>query len=111
MSDRTETDFSLERLADIIASRAASSDKGSYTAKLAAAGIAKCAQKLGEEAIEAAIAAVQGDRGELTKEAADLIYHLLVVLQVSGVTLDEVKAELHRRTAQSGLEEKASRKT
>jgi phosphoribosyl-ATP pyrophosphohydrolase len=105
------TDFSLEMLAEIIAGRAASDDKGSYTARLAASGVAKCAQKLGEEAVEAAIAAVQGDRENLTKEAADLVYHLLVVLQVSGVTLDEVKAELQSRTAQTGLEEKASRKS
>ena len=103
------TDFSLEMLAEIIAGRAASDDKGSYTASLAAAGVAKCAQKLGEEAVEAAIAAVQGDRAELTKEAADLVYHLLVLLYVAGVSLDEVKAELESRTAQSGLEEKASR--
>jgi phosphoribosyl-ATP pyrophosphohydrolase len=101
--------FSLETLAETIARRAASGDAGSYTAKLATAGVAKCAQKLGEEAVEAAIAAVRGDRTELTKEAADVIYHLLVVLQVGGVSLDDVKAELERRTTQTGLEEKASR--
>ncbi len=105
------SDFSLEQLAETIARRAASGDESSYTAKLAAAGMPKCAQKLGEEAVEAAIAAVQGSREDLTKEAADLIYHLLVVLQVGGVSLDDVKAELARRTAQTGLEEKASRNT
>jgi phosphoribosyl-ATP pyrophosphohydrolase len=104
------SDFSLEKLEEIIAGRAASGDEGSYTANLAAAGMAKCAQKLGEEAVEAALAAVQGNRAELTNEAADLLYHLLVVLQVGGVSLDEVKAELQRRTAQTGLEEKAARK-
>lgn len=105
------SDFSLETLAQTIARRAASGDGNSYTAKLAAAGMPKCAQKLGEEAVEAVIAAVGGNRSELTKEAADLIYHLLVVLQVGGVSLDDVKAELESRTAQSGLQEKASRGT
>jgi phosphoribosyl-ATP pyrophosphohydrolase len=105
------SDFSLELLAETIARRAVSGDDGSYTAKLAAAGMPKCAQKLGEEAVEAAIAAVRGDREELVKEAADVVYHLLVVLQVGGVSLDDVKAELQRRTAQTGLEEKASRAT
>ncbi|HSM42840.1 MAG TPA: phosphoribosyl-ATP diphosphatase [Afifellaceae bacterium] len=105
------SDFSLELLAETIARRAVSGDGKSYTAKLAAAGMPKCAQKLGEEAVEAAIAAVRGDRAELVKEAADVIYHLLVVLQVGGVSLDDVKAELERRTAQTGLQEKASRAT
>lgn len=102
-------EFTIETLADIIAERARSGDAGSYTAKLASAGIAKCAQKLGEEAVETAIAAVQNDPKELAKEAADLIYHLLVVLEVSGVSLDDVKAELAGRTGRTGLEEKASR--
>jgi len=72
-------------------------------------GVAKCAQKLGEEAVEAAIAAVRDDRKELTGEAADVLYHLLVVLKVAGVPLSEVFAELERRTGQTGLEEKAAR--
>jgi len=103
------SEFSIETLAVVIAERARSEDATSYTAELVRAGIAKCAQKLGEEAVEAAIAAVQGDRENLKKEAADLIYHLLVVLEVGGVGLDEVKAELANRTGQSGLAEKASR--
>ncbi|SEQ51566.1 phosphoribosyl-ATP pyrophosphatase [Faunimonas pinastri] len=103
------TDFTLEDLADTIALRARSEDPSSYTAKLFRKGPAKCAQKLGEEAVEAAIAAVQGDRAGLVGEAADLLYHLLVVLEVSGVSLDEVKQELGRRTQQTGLEEKAAR--
>jgi phosphoribosyl-ATP pyrophosphohydrolase len=101
--------FSLEELAATVAARAASGDPGSYTARLAGEGVAKCAQKLGEEAVETAIAAVQGDREQVTREAADLIYHLLVLLQVSGVSLEEVKEELARRTVSSGLEEKAAR--
>lgn len=101
--------FSLEELAAAVAARAASGDPGSYTAKLVGEGVAKCAQKLGEEAVEMAIAAVQGDRGQVTREAADLIYHLMVLLHVTGVSLEDVKAELARRTAQSGLQEKASR--
>lgn len=102
--------FTIEMLADIIAERARSGDAGSYTAKLVSRGMAKCAQKLGEEAVETAIAAVQNDAAELTKEAADLIYHLLVVLEVGGVSLDDVKAELASRTGRTGLEEKASRR-
>jgi phosphoribosyl-ATP pyrophosphohydrolase len=101
--------FSLEELAATVAARAASGDPGSYTARLAGEGVAKCAQKLGEEAVETAIAAVQGDREQVTREAADLIYHLLVLLQVSGVSLEDVKGELARRTVSSGLEEKAAR--
>ncbi|WP_026380561.1 phosphoribosyl-ATP diphosphatase [Afifella pfennigii] len=103
------TGFTLEELAETIRQRAASGDAGSYTARLAGKGVAKCAQKLGEEAVEAAIAAVERDRAGLTGEAADVLYHLLVLLEVSGVPFEDVKAELGRRTSQSGLEEKASR--
>ena len=105
------TEFTIETLAGIIAERARSGDDGSYTAKLVSRGIEKCAQKLGEEAVETAIAAVQNDANQLTREAADLIYHLLVVLEVGGVSLDDVKAELASRTGRTGLEEKASRGT
>ncbi|WP_238256677.1 phosphoribosyl-ATP diphosphatase, partial [Methylorubrum podarium] len=73
-------------------------------------GPAKAAKKLGEEAVEAAIAAVQGDRKALVSEAADVLYHLVVTLKAVGVPLDEVMAELGRRTAQSGLAEKAARR-
>lgn len=103
------TDFTLEQLDAIIAARAVSDDEASYTRKLVGKGVAKCAQKLGEEAVEAAIAAVQNDREELTAEAADVLYHLLVVLNVSNVPLQDVMKELGRRTGQTGLEEKASR--
>jgi phosphoribosyl-ATP pyrophosphohydrolase len=103
------TPFTLDDLARIVAERAGAGPDRSYTAKLLAEGPVRAAKKLGEEAVEAAIAAVQGDRAELVREAADVLYHLLVVLKAGGVPLDEVMAELQRRTAQSGLEEKAAR--
>ncbi len=101
--------FTLEDLAEIVAQRASSGESGSYTAKLAGEGIARCAKKLGEEAVEAAIAAVQGDRAALTAEAADVLYHLLVVLHVAGIPYEAVTAELQRRTGETGLQEKARR--
>jgi phosphoribosyl-ATP pyrophosphohydrolase len=103
------TAFTLADLARIVAERAAASPQKSYTAKLIADGPARTAKKLGEEAVEAVIAAVQGDRDALVAEAADVLYHLLVVLQAGGVPLQDVMAELERRTAQSGLAEKAAR--
>ena len=103
------TAFTLTDLARIVAERAAAPPETSYTAKLIAGGPARAAKKLGEEAVEAAIAAVQGDRAGLTAEAADVLYHLLVVLQGAGIPLQDVMAELERRTGQSGLAEKASR--
>jgi phosphoribosyl-ATP pyrophosphohydrolase len=104
------TTFTLDDLARIITERAAAPEAESYTAKLISGGPAKAAKKLGEEAVEAAIAAVQGDRQNLTAEAADVLYHLLVVLQGADIPLSDVMAELERRTAQSGLAEKAARK-
>ena len=101
--------FSLEDLAARVATRANASPAESYTAKLLSRGVEKCAQKLGEEAVEAAIAAVAGKPDELAKEAGDVLYHLLVLLRAAGVGLDQVMAELEGRTAQSGLAEKASR--
>lgn len=101
--------FTLNTLENIIADRAAVTDGSSYTATLISCGIEKCAQKMGEEAVEAAIAAAVRDRAELTKEAADLLYHLLVVLKASKIPLKEVMAELDRRTSQTGIEEKAAR--
>lgn len=99
----------LDALAQTIAARAGADPAASYTAKLLAQGPAKCAKKLGEEAVEAAIAAVQGDREALAAEAADVIYHLLVTLQAVGVTTDSVAAALAARQGQSGLAEKAQR--
>jgi len=101
--------FTLADLARIVSERAKASPDQSYTAKLLARGPAQAAKKLGEEAVEAVIAAAQGDRASLVTEAADVLYHLLVVLEGAHVPLDEVMSELQRRTAQSGLAEKASR--
>lgn len=103
------TKFTLEDLAKIVASRASASASISYTRKLLDAGIEKCAKKLGEEATETVIAATSGTKEQIVAESADLLYHLLVVLKARGVDLSEVYAELNKRTAQSGLEEKASR--
>lgn len=102
--------MTLEELEARIAQRAAASPDESYTSRLIARGIGKAAQKLGEEATEAVIAAVTGDKAELVKESADLLYHLLVVLKAADVPLSEVMVELDARTAQSGLAEKAARK-
>jgi phosphoribosyl-ATP pyrophosphohydrolase len=101
--------FTLETLDARIAARAAASPEESYTAKLLAAGIQRVARKLGEEATEAVIAAVADDREGLRGEAADVLYHLLVLLRAADVPLGEVMAELEARTAQSGIAEKASR--
>lgn len=103
------TDFTLFDLDAIIADRLSNGDATSYTRKLAAKGIPKAAQKVGEEAVEAVIAAVAGDREGLAKETADLLYHLIVVLRLADVPLADVMAELAARTGRSGLEEKASR--
>lgn len=102
--------MTLEELETRIAMRAAASPEQSYTASLIARGMNKAAQKLGEEAVETVIAAIANDRAELVKESADLLYHLLVVLRAADLPLAEVTAELDRRTAQSGLAEKAARK-
>lgn len=101
--------FSLADLERIVAARAAASPDESWTAKLFAAGQPRAAKKLGEEAVETVIAAISNDRTELTKESADLLYHLLVVLKIADIPLGEVMEELERRTAQTGLQEKASR--
>jgi phosphoribosyl-ATP pyrophosphohydrolase len=102
--------FSLEDLERIVIERARSGDANSWTAKLHAAGMEKAAKKLGEEAVETVIAAVGNDRAALVSESADLLYHWLVVLSVADVPVSEVMAELERRTGQSGIAEKASRK-
>lgn len=101
--------FTLEQLNARVAARAMASPSESYTAKLISTGIEKCAQKLGEEAVEAAIAAVGRNKKGLTAEAGDVLYHLLVLLSATGVSLDDVMAGLERRTGQSGLAEKSSR--
>ena len=99
----------LERLEATIAARRAADPDSSYVAKLEAKGLGKIAQKLGEEATEAIIAALIGDGADLVGEAADLLFHLLVLLGHKGVSLAEVLAELERREGTSGLAEKASR--
>jgi len=99
----------LDRLAATIQSRKGADPDTSWTAKLFAKGPEKCAEKFGEEAIEAIIEAVKGDSARLTSEAADVIYHLLVMLAARDVTLADVLAELERREGTSGIAEKASR--
>jgi phosphoribosyl-ATP pyrophosphohydrolase len=101
--------MTLDDLARTIAARASADPDSSWTAKLLAKGPEKCAEKFGEEAVEAIIEAVKGDRARLTSEAADVLFHLLVMLQSRGVALDDVMAELDRRQGTSGLAEKASR--
>jgi phosphoribosyl-ATP pyrophosphohydrolase len=104
------TAFTLNDLEDRVRERAQASPEVSYTRKLLDRGVAHCAKKLGEEAVEAVIAAVAEDRERTVAEAADVLYHLLVVLHARGIALAEVEAELAARTRQSGLDEKASRK-
>ena len=99
----------LDRLAATIAARRGADPATSWTAKLLAAGPEKAAEKFGEEAVEAVIEAVKGDRERLTAEAADVLYHLLVMLAAREVTLSDVLAELERREGTSGLDEKAAR--
>lgn len=101
--------FTLEQLNERVLARAKASPDESYTAKLLSEGIERCAKKLGEEAVEAVIAATARDKKAVTTESADVLYHLLVLLKATGVSLDDVMASLERRTAQSGLAEKASR--
>lgn len=103
------TQFTLSDLEKIIEARSQASNDKSYTAKLFSKGIAYSTKKLGEEAVEAIIAANRGDLVELTKESADLLYHLLVVLRASRISVKDVMAVLEERTQQSGLAEKASR--
>jgi phosphoribosyl-ATP pyrophosphohydrolase len=102
--------FTLHDLEKRVQERARASAEVSYTRKLIDRGVVQCAKKLGEEAVEAAIAAIAEDRQRTIAEAADVLYHLLVVLHVRGIALDEVEAELGARTRQSGLDEKAARK-
>lgn len=101
--------MTLEDLEKIVAARATASPDDSWTARLLAKGPEKVAEKFGEEAIEALIEAVKGDADGLTSEAADVLFHLLVMLHSRGITVADVMAELARRQAQSGLQEKAGR--
>jgi phosphoribosyl-ATP pyrophosphohydrolase len=99
----------LEMLETVIAERRGASADSSYVASLFAKGREKMAQKLGEEATETVIAALSGDPAKLTSEAADLLFHLMVLLAEGGVSIDDVLAELDRRDGISGLAEKAAR--
>jgi len=99
----------LDHLSATIAARAGDDAKSSYTASLLAAGVEKCAKKLGEEAVETALAAAKGDKQQIAAEAADVVYHLLVLLKATGVSGEDVAAVLKARRGVSGLDEKASR--
>ena len=103
--------FTLYDLEKRVNERAKASADVSYTRKLLDKGVEHCAKKLGEEAVETALAAVSDDRHRLIAETADLLYHLLVVLEARHITLAEVEAELNARVGQSGLDEKAARKS
>ena len=110
--------FTIHDLEKRVRARAKKRGKGrgkagaepSYTRKLLDRGVSQCAKKLGEEAVEVAIAAIAEDRDRVVAETADLLYHLLVVLHARGIPLAEVEDELARRTQQTGLDEKAARK-
>ena len=101
--------MTLDDVAATIAARKTADPDSSWTAKLLSKGPEKCAEKFGEEAIEAIIEAVKGDKAGLTSEAADVLYHLLVMLTARDVTLDSVLQELEKRQGTSGLTEKANR--
>ena len=103
------TKFTLSDLEKIIEERIAASSEESYTARLIEKGITVSSKKFGEEAVETIIAANGGDKAEIIKESADLLYHLLVVLRATNISVADVMAELEARTKQSGLAEKASR--
>jgi phosphoribosyl-ATP pyrophosphohydrolase len=103
MSDR------FRGLEDVVRARRVADPSSSYVAKLTARGRAKIAQKLGEEAVETVIAAVADDRDGVVGEAADLMFHLIVLLADMGLSLDDVDAELQRREGLSGIDEKAAR--
>jgi phosphoribosyl-ATP pyrophosphohydrolase len=100
----------LAELATAIAAKRSAAPELSYTAKLLSEGVEKCAKKLGEEAVEAALAAVSGSKPNLAAEAADVLYHLIVLLEAVEVPLADVMAELERRKGVSGIAEKSARK-
>ena len=101
--------FTLDDLAAIVAARAGATAEASYTKSLLEAGMPRAAKKFGEEAVEVVIAALGGERAALVAESADLLYHLLVVLRLSDISLRDILDELERRTVQSGHAEKAAR--
>ena len=101
--------YTLHDLEKRIETRAKASADVSYTRKLLDKGVAHCAKKLGEEAVETVIAAAAENRERLIAESGDLLYHLLIVLRVRGISLDEIEAALSKRQSMSGLEEKSAR--
>ena len=106
------TDYKLDTLVDLaraVAGRKEASPDESYTAKLLSQGVEKCAKKFGEEAVEAALAAMTGDRKHLVSEVADVLYHLLVLLESCGTDLSDVMQELERRKDVGGIAEKRAR--
>ena len=103
------SDHAIDRLFATIAGRKSADASTSYTAKLLQEGVQRCAKKFGEEAVEAALAAVSADKQAVIAESADVLYHLLVLWVACGVTPEEVYAALGAREGRSGLEEKASR--
>ena len=112
MSAKSNESHALDRLFATIAARKAAGDTDqSYTAKLLSQGVEKCAKKFGEEAVETALASVSGNKQHLAAESADALYHLLVLWAAAGITPDDVYAALKAREGQSGLAEKASRKS
>jgi phosphoribosyl-ATP pyrophosphohydrolase len=104
------SEFDLSALERLVAERSQADPAASYTRQLLDSGVERCAKKLGEEGVEAALAAVMDDREGLTKESADVLFHLLVLLRARGIPLSDVYAELKSRMAQSGLAEKAARR-
>lgn len=103
------SEFSLKTLTSIVSERAKVTDGSSYTASLVEKGMTKATKKLGEEAVETVIAALAEDKQHLIGESADLLYHLAVVWEIAGIDVDDVMGELDKRTAQTGLQEKAAR--
>jgi phosphoribosyl-ATP pyrophosphohydrolase len=110
MREDAMTAFTLDALERIVSERAEAYPSVSYTRQLLDQGVAKCAKKLGEEGVETALAVVAGERETVVTEAADLVYHLMVALESRGIKVSEVLEELSRRTARSGLAEKAARR-
>ena len=102
--------LSIEELSEIVKTRKGADPETSYTAKLLNRGVGQCAKKLGEEAVETVIASLAGDKKAIRAEAADLLYHLVVLLAAADVELEDIYAELGRREGTSGIVEKASRR-
>lgn len=104
------SDHPIDRLFETISARRSASVRKSYTAKLLKAGVAQCAKKLGEEGVEAALAAVGGNKKEIVAESADVLYHLLVLWAATGTKPKSVYDALEKRRSRSGLAEKSARK-